>query len=69
MHLKNVNQEEMHKMRINQINMPNIQGKSPQDAIKILYDHCHETAIQIMRLSNDIEDLKEEIEQIKCDHL
>ena len=56
-------------MRINQINMPNIQGKSPQDAIKILYDHCHETAIQIMRLSNDIEDLKEEIEQIKCDHL
>jgi len=46
-------------MRIDIVNMPNIQGKSPQEALKMLYDHCYDTAMQVMRLNNELEDLKQ----------
>lgn len=52
-------------MRITIVTMPNIQGKPPQEALKLLYDHCHETAIQVMKLNNDLEDLKQKVYRLE----
>jgi len=52
-------------MRIDIVNMPNIQGKLPQEALKILYDHCYDTAMQVMRLSNELEDLKQKVARLE----
>jgi len=45
--------------------MPSIQGKSPQEALQLLYDHCHDTATQIMKLSNELENLKQKITRLE----
>jgi hypothetical protein len=45
--------------------MPTIQGKTPEQALKVLYDHCHETAVQVMLLNNELEDLKEKVAQLE----
>ena len=52
-------------MRINSVTMPIIEGQPTDKAIKMLYDHCKETAGQIMRMSNEIEDLKSKIHQLE----
>lgn len=45
-------------MRIDIVTMPDIQGKSPAEALKVLYEHCRETAILVMKLNNGVEELK-----------
>ena len=45
-------------MRIDITTRPNTEGKSPEDAIKILSDYCHDIALLVMRLNNEVESLK-----------
>jgi len=52
-------------MRIDSVSMPDIRGKTPEQALKALYDHCHETAVQVMRLNNELEDLKEKVVKLE----
>lgn len=52
-------------MRIDSVTMPDIRGKTPEQAVKILYDHCQETALHVMRLSNELEDLKLKVAQLE----
>ena len=52
-------------MRIDSVTMPDIRGKTPEQAIKILYDHCHDTAVQVMHLSNELEDLKKKVARLE----
>jgi hypothetical protein len=51
-------------MRIDYVNGPDVQGKTPAQAIAILVESCHAAAVQIMRLNNDLEDLKEQVEEL-----
>ena len=52
-------------MRIDRVSMPNIQGKTLEQAFKALYDHCYETAVQVMRMNNEIEDLKQKVADLE----
>jgi hypothetical protein len=52
-------------MRIGRVSMPDIQGKTPEQALKALYDHCHELAVQVMRLTNELEDLKRKVAEVE----
>lgn len=47
--------------RIDTLTMPSIEGKSPQQALKALYDHCFEVAAQVMHLTNEVADLREKV--------
>ena len=38
--------------------IPSIQGKTPAEAVEILYDHCHKTAIVVEQMNKEIEELK-----------
>jgi prefoldin subunit 5 len=42
-----------------------LKGKSPEQAFDILYRHCDEMAQFIMRLNKEIEELKDEVEQLR----
>jgi len=48
-------------MRIDFVNGPSIEGKSVDQALKILHSFCHDTAVQVMKMNNEIEDLKSKI--------
>lgn len=52
-------------MRIDSVTMPNIEGKSPERAIALLYEHCQETAVHVMRLSNEVEELKRQLADLQ----
>lgn len=52
-------------MTIDSVTMPNIKVKPIEKALEALYDHCHETAVQVMRMSNEIEDLKQKIYRLE----
>jgi len=52
-------------MRIDYVQGPDLAGKTPQQALEILAKTCHDCMAQIMRLSNEAEDLKEEVERLK----
>jgi organic hydroperoxide reductase OsmC/OhrA len=52
-------------MRIESVTMPDIQGKTPEQALKALYLHCHETAVLAMRLNNELEDLKRKVAELE----
>jgi len=45
--------------------MPNIKVKPIEKALEALYNHCHETAVQVMMMNNEIEDLKQKIYQLE----
>lgn len=51
-------------MRIDCVNGPNIEGMTPAQAIAIFAESCHLAAVQIMRLDNEIEDLKAKVEAL-----
>jgi hypothetical protein len=51
-------------MRIDYVNGPNIEGKTPTQALEILADSCHGAAVQIMRLNNEIEGLKAKVDDL-----
>ncbi len=51
--------------RISSVTMPNIKGLPPQKALEVLYNHCYETAVKVMLMSNEIEDLKDAIRRLK----
>jgi hypothetical protein len=55
-------------MRIDQVSGPRIHGKKPEEAVKILAGFCHETAIRVMQLNNQIEDLKDQVAQLRARH-
>lgn len=52
-------------MRIDYVNGPDVTNKTPQQAIEILARTLHDTMVQVMRLSNELEDAKQEIERLK----
>jgi ferritin len=52
-------------IKIGKVNKPNIQGKHPQEALQILCDHCHDNAVQIMQLNNEVFDLKQKVEELE----
>lgn len=52
-------------MRIDHVRGPDISGKNPQQAVEVLAKTVHDCMVQIMRLSNEIEDLKEEVERLQ----
>ena len=52
-------------MRIDVVNMPQIKGKPVEQALEILHKHCHETAIMVMKMNNEIEDLKQKVSRLE----
>jgi hypothetical protein len=52
-------------MRIDSVSTPDIRGMNPEQALKALCKHCHETAVQVMRLNNELEDLKEKVAKLE----
>jgi len=52
-------------MRIDYVNGPDISGKTPVQALEILARSCHDQAVQIMRLNNELEDLKDEVRRLQ----
>lgn len=52
-------------MRITSVSGPNVKGKPIDQALEIICKHCHDTAIQIMTMSNEIEDLKQKIYRLE----
>lgn len=52
-------------MRIDSVTMPNIKVKPIEKALEVLYNHCYETAVRVMEMSNDIEDLKAKIHRLE----
>jgi hypothetical protein len=54
------------KMRnVNYLGMPRIEGKTPAEALDILYRHCDEMAQIVVQMNREIEDLKDEIEELR----
>lgn len=51
--------------RIDVVNTPNIQGKHPQEALQLLCDHCHATAVQVMHLTNEVVALKQKVQELE----
>lgn len=51
-------------VRIDFVQMPKIEGLRPEEAIQALYKHCHETAVLLMRMNNDVEDLKNKLREL-----
>ena len=54
-------------MRIDYVNKLNIQGLSVQKALDALCKRCNEDAELIMKMNNDIEDLKIKIYRLEND--
>ncbi len=52
-------------MRNDQLDMPDIYGKTPEQQIKALYDHCHDAAIRLMRVNTELEELKQKVAQLE----
>ena len=52
-------------MRIDIVSMPNIEGKKPEESIKLLYNHCREVAVKVMELNNTLEDLKRKVSDLE----
>lgn len=52
-------------MRIDYVNNLDIKGLRVEKALEALCKHCNDTAIQVMKMNNEIEDLKQEIYQLK----
>jgi hypothetical protein len=52
-------------MRITSVTMPNIKVKPIEKALEALYDHCYNTAVHVMKMSNEIEDLKQKIQRLE----
>jgi hypothetical protein len=52
-------------MRIDMVTMPDIKGKPIEKALELLYNHCHDVAVQVMRMNNEIEDLKQKINRLE----
>lgn len=44
--------------------IPSIAGKTADQAVKILYDHCHQSAQMLDALNKEVEDLKDQIESL-----
>jgi hypothetical protein len=51
-------------MRIDMFNMPSIDGMKPEQAVKVLHSHCYDTGVVILQMNREIEDLKDQIEQL-----
>lgn len=51
--------------RIDVVTMPNLEGKSIPEAIKALYDHCHDTAVQVMLLTNEVVALNQKVQKLE----
>jgi phage shock protein A len=45
--------------------MPNIKIKPVEKALEALYNHCEQVAIQVMKMNNEIENLKHKIYQLE----
>lgn len=45
--------------------IPSIVGKSPDQAIKILYDHCHLSGQLLAAVNKEAEELKDLVEQLE----
>jgi len=52
-------------MRIDTVTMPNIKIKPIEKALEALYNHCHETAVLVMKLNNEVEDLKQKVRNLE----
>ena len=55
-------------MKIDYVNLPNMQGKDPLTALKDLHRHCAETAQLVMKLNNEVEELKSKIRDLERRH-
>jgi len=44
--------------------IPSITGKTPDQAVKILYEHCHQTAQVLDAVNREVEELKRQVEEL-----
>ena len=44
--------------------IPSITGKTPEQAVKILYEHCHLTAQVLDAVNREVEELKQQVEEL-----
>jgi hypothetical protein len=47
--------------KIDTLTMPNLQGKTVDQKIQLLYDHCFDVAKLVMQLNNEIIELQHKI--------
>jgi len=52
-------------MRIDQISVPSVEGVPVDEAVRRLQRHCRETAVVLMRVNNDVEDLKAKLAELE----
>jgi prefoldin subunit 5 len=50
---------------VNYLGIPRIQEKTPVEALDILYRHCDEMAQIVAQMNKEIEDLKDEVEELR----
>ena len=51
-------------MRISEISVPNVDGLSPEDALRKLQRHCRDMAEAFVQVNNEVEDLKRKFAEL-----
>jgi hypothetical protein len=51
-------------MRIDQIQLPVIDGVPPEEALRRLLDHCRQTAELLMDVNNRLEELQRKVQKL-----
>lgn len=51
--------------RIDVLRMPNIEGKSPREALRELYSHCHDVAELVMHMNNEVVALRSKVDALE----
>ncbi len=52
-------------MKITSVARPDVQGRTPEQAVRVLCDQLHKTNVQVMELNNRIVDLETAIKQLR----
>jgi hypothetical protein len=52
-------------MKIDIVSGPDVAGMTVQQALQAIARHCHDTAVQVMRISNELEELRSRTERLE----
>lgn len=51
--------------KLNYTGMPNIDGKTPEEAISLLFQHCQDVAENMVSMSRKLDDLTTELTRVR----
>lgn len=53
-------------MDINYNGLPSLEGKTVEQSLEILHRHCHQTALIMVKMNQEMEGLKSQVEQLQA---